>query len=119
MEQFMISLLEFLLTRTGPPLAPLSPNFSLVGPTSVVLNLSNNPPFSPLPITYYTIEYFISDMPTNVTPITVTPGAVQVTLTDVQTSYSYTVTVYANNAAGMSQGTTVPLPAFQVPCEWE
>ena len=116
-EQFVISLLKFPLIRTGPPLAPPPPTFSLVGPMSVALILSNDPPFSPLPITNYTIEYFISDMPTRVTTITVTPGAVQVTLTDMQTSHSYTVTVYANNAAGMSQGTTAPLPSFQVPCE--
>ena len=113
----MTSLLEFLLSRTGPPLAPPPPTFSLVGPTSVVLTLSDDPPFSPLPITNYTIEYFISDMPMRVTTITVTPGAVPVTLTDMQTSHSYTVTVYASSAAGMSQGTTVPLPSFQVPCE--
>ena len=118
-EQFVISLLEFLLSHTGPPLAPPPPTFSLLGPTSVALILSNNPPFSPLPITNYTIRYFISDSPTRVTTITVTPGAVQVTLTDMQTSHSYTVTVYASNAAGMSQGTTVPPPSFQVPCEWE
>ena len=116
-ERFVISLLEFSLTCTGPPLAPPPPTFSLLGPTSVALILSNDPPFSPLPITNYTIEYFISDMPTRVTTITVTPGAVQVTLTDMQTSHSYTVTVYASNAAGISQGTTVPLPSFQVPCE--
>ena len=107
-----------LLTYTGPPLAPPPPKFSPMGPTSVALLLSD-PPFSSLPITSYTIKYFISDFPANVTTITVSPGTVQVILTDVQTTQSYTVTVFASNTAGRSPGTKVPLPSFQVPGECE
>ena len=98
-----------LATFTGPPLAPPPPTYLTLGP-SVALLLSE-PPFSHLPITGYTILYYSMDSPGTVTNITVSPGTVEVILTGIRPNQNYNVTIYASNAAGISEGTSIPIPS--------